>query len=68
MGNLVEGFASEKKALKLKVNNFETYLTTMERNHALGKIREDIFNMYWTELLEENSKLLNEYEKLDKRR
>ena len=65
--NLNETNSSHKKSLSLKLNELDNNLHEMEKNHALGRVRMDIFEKYSAELIEEKAKLVEEYEKLDKK-
>jgi hypothetical protein len=60
--NLTESNTSEKKALFAKLNEVEKYLETLERRHAYGEIKIDIFEKFSAELYESKRLLL---EKLD---
>jgi site-specific DNA recombinase len=60
--NLTESNISEKKALSAKLNEVEKNLETIERRHAYGEIKIDIFEKFSTELYESKRLLL---EKLD---
>jgi site-specific DNA recombinase len=64
--NLNETCSNHKTSLSLRLKELETDLYTMEKNHALGKVREDIFDKYWAELSGHRNDLLEEYEILNK--
>ena len=64
--NLNETSSNHKKSLSMRLHELETDLHTMEKNHALGKVREDIFERHWTELSGQRDEILEEYEILNK--
>lgn len=65
--NLTESNSDYKKSISLKLNEVQGSLETMEKNHALGKVRMDIFEKYSEELMNEKLKLSEELEKLNQK-
>jgi site-specific DNA recombinase len=67
MENLSENNSDLKKSISAKVNDIENNLYDMEKNHALGKIRMDIFEKFSAELMKEKKGLTEELEKLNEK-
>jgi len=65
--NLTEKHSDYKKSAGIKLNELETDINTIERNHALGKVRIDVFEKISGELYEERNKILQEVEKLNQK-
>lgn len=63
--SLTENNANEKKSLSVRLTELENDLYEMEKNHALGRVRVEIFDKYSTELYEKKEGILKELEKLN---
>ena len=62
--NLTESSKSEKQSIATKLNEVEKNLELLERRHAYGEIKMDIFEKFSAELYTQQNQLLEELEKL----
>ena len=62
--NLTESSKSEKQSIATKLNEVEKNLELLERRHAYGEIKMDIFEKFSAELYTQRNQLLEELEKL----
>ena len=62
--NLTESSKSEKQSIATKLNEVEKNLELLERRHAYGEIKMDIFEKFSAELYTQRKLLLEELEKL----
>ena len=62
--NLTESSKSEKQSISTKLNEVEKNLELLERRHAYGEIKMDIFEKFSKELYAQRKHLLEELEKL----
>ena len=62
--NLTESSKSEKQSIAIKLNEVEKNLELLERRHAYGEIKMDIFEKFSAELYTQRNQLLEELEKL----
>ncbi len=65
--NLTESNTGEKKALSAKLNEVEKNLETLERRHAFGEVKLDIFERYSTELYASKKAIMEELEILSQK-
>ena len=65
--NLTESNTGDKKALSAKLNELDKNLYEMEKNHALGKVRMDIFERFSGELYASKKAINDELEKLSQK-
>jgi hypothetical protein len=65
--DLTESNTSEKKALSAKLNEVEKNIETLERRHAYGEIKIDIFEKFSSELYESKRLLLEKLEALSQK-
>jgi site-specific DNA recombinase len=62
--NLTESSKGEKQSISTKLNEVEKNLELLERRHAYGEIKMDIFEKFSKELYAQRKQLLEELEKL----
>ncbi len=65
--NLTENNTGEKKALSAKLNEINKSLETLERRHAFGEVKLDIFEKYSSELYASKKVISVELEKLSQK-
>ncbi len=65
--NLTESNTGEKKALSAKLNEVDKNLETLERRHAFGEVKLDIFEKYSTELYALKKAIVEELEILSQK-
>lgn len=63
--NLTESKENEKRVISLKLNELDTNLREIRKNHALGKIDISVYSEFSTEFLEQKKELELEMEKLN---
>ena len=65
--NLTESNTGDKKALSAKLNEIEKNLEALERRHAFGEVKLDIFEKYSTELYASKKAIIEEIEILNQK-
>lgn len=65
--NLTENNSNDKKALSAKLNETEKQIEILERRHAFGEVKLDIFEKYSVELYNAKKVVIEELEKLSQK-